>query len=258
MRVSRDVQEIMTDLMATGLTHAQVVLVVELTTAVASKVVIPHGFHTDSTTEKRRAYDRERYRLRVESRRNPPESAGIQNTPLFLEDKNLKKESKKVRSARIPTEWKLSEVDRKFAVDRRMQTHRIPVEAEKFKNYYISKSGQSATSPDWSAKWRTWVLKALEYQPGEAPPAEPTIIDETIPPAPGLRSSAEIRAEFRAKMATENTKVPENVQREGCAGLRVQGDAISEIQEGNPHERHQTGDGRVAGLGNLFQRFPRV
>lgn len=137
---------------------------------------IPTEIHTDSTAEKRRAHDRERYRLRKNPTEIPPETTETTEIPKHTsiykkeESKNL---SKRVRATRIPPEWVLSEVGRKFAVDRGMQTARIPIEAEKFKNHWTAKSGATATSPDWEAKWRTWALRALEYQPGLPPPANP-------------------------------------------------------------------------------------
>lgn len=68
---------------------------------------------------------------------------------------------KRSRASRLPSDWKPSEADFEFAHSRGMQHQRIASETEKFKNYWAG-AIKNATSPDWSAKWRTWILKATE------------------------------------------------------------------------------------------------
>lgn len=212
----------------------------------------------DLQAEKRRSADRERKRNLRNSADNPQIPQIPQTALLLIEDKN-KILSKKERATRLSADWRLTDGDRKYALDKWMPADRIVTEAEKFKNYWIAKSGSAATKTNWSATWQNWVMTSLERVPGVRPVAiAAPVIDETIPPAPGLRSSAEIRAEVRARMAAEKTRIPENEQCESRAGLRGDGAAISPNPEGNPDARHQAGNGRMEGLGSLFQRIPRV
>ena len=46
----------------------------------------------------------------------------------------------------------------------------IALEAEKFRNYWVARSGAGAIKRDWSATWRNWILNAMErrYDPGHS------------------------------------------------------------------------------------------
>jgi hypothetical protein len=70
------------------------------------------------------------------------------------------------RGERIATDWKLSEPGIAYALDRGMMRDRIEIEAEKFKNYWIAKTGAGAMKHDWEATWRNWILTALERRNG--------------------------------------------------------------------------------------------
>lgn len=122
--------------------------------------------HTDSTAERRRAYDRERYHIRRNSTEKPPKTTENPKTPLTID--SIKENKKK--GERIPPEWKPSEDDLSFATSKGMGAIRIDGEAEKFRNYWTAKTGNAATKLDWPATWRNWVLSSLERIPG-APPS---------------------------------------------------------------------------------------
>jgi hypothetical protein len=66
------------------------------------------------------------------------------------------------RGTRLPTDWTAPPHFIDYAVGRGMSLDRVAIEAEKFKNYWIAKSGAGATKRDWSATWRNWVLNAME------------------------------------------------------------------------------------------------
>lgn len=77
----------------------------------------------------------------------------------------------KKRACRIPDDW---EPDRGYAAEKGLSSQQIDIEAEKFRNYWKSVSGQRATKVDWSATWRNWVLSAIQRQPqGHSPPQKP-------------------------------------------------------------------------------------
>lgn len=156
------------DIAAVAVTDAYVAGVV------ASKV---GGQSADSAVEKRRAYDRERMRLRREAERtstdSPPTSTDSPNPSLkvlsLVEDTAIKKvklekkESKR-RGERISPDWQPTSADIDFAISKGMSLSRIDTEVHKFKNYWESKS-QDAVRLDWSKTWRNWVINWSDRNP---------------------------------------------------------------------------------------------
>jgi uncharacterized protein YdaU (DUF1376 family) len=67
-------------------------------------------------------------------------------------------------STRIPDDWKPSEQDFAYAESKGWTRVRAMVEAESFKNHYLAADGKNAKSPDWPAKWRTWVLNGTKWE----------------------------------------------------------------------------------------------
>lgn len=61
------------------------------------------------------------------------------------------------KGTRIADDWEPSEADRQFATDLGMSSQAVQFEADKFKDFWISKSGGSATKQDWAATWRYWI-----------------------------------------------------------------------------------------------------
>jgi hypothetical protein len=61
------------------------------------------------------------------------------------------------KGTRIADDWEPSEADRQFATDLGMSSQAVQFEADKFKDFWISKSGASATKQDWPATWRYWI-----------------------------------------------------------------------------------------------------
>lgn len=56
----------------------------------------------------------------------------------------------------------------------------ITSEAEKFRNYWVSKTGKDATKADWPATWQNWILRTCE-QKGYAPvAATPSSVDRRL------------------------------------------------------------------------------
>ncbi len=70
------------------------------------------------------------------------------------------------RGSRLLPNWCPSEGEIWFAVNRGLPRARAFHEAEKFKNYWTSKTGITATKLDWSATWRNWILTVLENSHG--------------------------------------------------------------------------------------------
>jgi hypothetical protein len=75
---------------------------------------------------------------------------------------------KVVRGSRLASDWHPSPSEIAFALDRGMPRVRINTEIEKFRNYWIAKSGASAIKRDWSATWRNWIITAMERGNGHS------------------------------------------------------------------------------------------
>lgn len=73
--------------------------------------------------------------------------------------------SKTRRATRLPADWMPSEADYAAAEAEgftRSQADRI---ANKFRDYWLARSGAGAAKLDWPATWRNWVRREAERQP---------------------------------------------------------------------------------------------
>lgn len=55
--------------------------------------------------------------------------------------------------------------------------HQVRIELDKFKDFWISKTGQSATKRDWYATWRNWCRNARVPNQTSSKPKEPTLAE---------------------------------------------------------------------------------
>ena len=76
--------------------------------------------------------------------------------------RNPNAELKRARGNRLPADWWPSESLMAYAAAHGMSDSRITREAEKFKNYWVAKTGAGAVKRDWEATWRNWILNAME------------------------------------------------------------------------------------------------
>jgi hypothetical protein len=72
------------------------------------------------------------------------------------------------RGMRLPTNWSLPQLGLDYALDHGMDLARVMIESEKFKNYWLAKTGAAAMKRDWDATWRNWILNAMERVHGGA------------------------------------------------------------------------------------------
>jgi hypothetical protein len=77
-------------------------------------------------------------------------------------DRSQSRAPKVVRGSRLAGDWHPSPPEIAFALDRGMPRARVDTEIEKFRNYWVAKSGASAIKRDWSATWRNWIITAME------------------------------------------------------------------------------------------------
>lgn len=83
--------------------------------------------------------------------------------PLPLQSSSVVKPNR-TRKSSLNAEWKPSEAGYEFAKQRAPGMN-IAVQIEKFVNYNFHSNRLSA---DWDAAWRTWVIKAVEFDPSLA------------------------------------------------------------------------------------------
>ncbi|SEU02810.1 DUF1376 domain-containing protein [Paracoccus homiensis] len=71
------------------------------------------------------------------------------------------KASSKKRGSRLSAEWRLPRPWGEWAVAEGLSEQAVRIEADKFRDYWISASGSNAVKLDWQATWRNWVRKAV-------------------------------------------------------------------------------------------------
>jgi hypothetical protein len=86
----------------------------------------------------------------------------LERAGIHASDRSQSRAPKVVRGSRLASDWHPSPPEIAFALDRGMPRLRINTEIEKFRNYWIAKSGASAVKRDWSATWRNWIITAME------------------------------------------------------------------------------------------------
>jgi hypothetical protein len=74
------------------------------------------------------------------------------------------------KHSRLPADWQPSEGLIAYAANQGMAAARIALEAEKFKNYWMAKSGAGAMKRDWPTTWRNWIT--AHRSPSSACPAD--------------------------------------------------------------------------------------
>jgi len=131
----------------------------------------------DEAAEKRRAWDRE-YRRRT--RNVPPDPPDIHptppdrgKTPLSKEESNSNKKEEResarvavhptTRGHRLPPDWRPTPQDWVTA-EALMGADALPLELEKFNDYWKQQPGSKGVKLDWNATWRTWIRRAVEFR----------------------------------------------------------------------------------------------
>lgn len=72
---------------------------------------------------------------------------------------NKKKEPKgsQKKGTRLSEDWTPSEDQISFARQQGLSDEEIAIEADRFRDHWISKSGQDARKVNWTATWRNWI-----------------------------------------------------------------------------------------------------
>ncbi|ENN90909.1 DUF1376 domain-containing protein [Bartonella schoenbuchensis] len=81
-----------------------------------------------------------------------------ENQSSVSQQKSTEKKTKRSRSergCRLPHDF---EPDLEYAIDKGLTHDEASLEFEKFKNYWLAKSGQGAIKKDWKLTWYNWVI----------------------------------------------------------------------------------------------------
>lgn len=82
--------------------------------------------------------------------------------PDTREEKEEANASSKKRGSRLTAEWLLPLAWGEWAVTEGLAEPEVRIEADKFRDYWMSNAGKTAVKLDWQATWRNWVRKAIE------------------------------------------------------------------------------------------------
>jgi hypothetical protein len=66
------------------------------------------------------------------------------------------------RGVRIPSNWTPALAEIEWARAHSVSDELARYETEKFRDFWIGKSGKDATKTDWGATWRNWMRRAIE------------------------------------------------------------------------------------------------
>lgn len=82
------------------------------------------------------------------------------------------------KGTRLPADWKLPGQWGRWALEQGYSEAAIRLEADKFRDFWISKGGKDAAKLDWEATWRNWMRNSRAAPVGsQAPPGKPSITD---------------------------------------------------------------------------------
>jgi len=129
------------------------------------KTVRAYEEQQESEIEKRREADRIRQRrhrghvtsrdVTVTERDTPPSDKEISPTP--PKEINSPRETPSARGTRLPKDWALPASWGKWALNEGHSEATIRFEADKFRDFWLSKSGKDATKVDWERTWHNWM-----------------------------------------------------------------------------------------------------
>lgn len=75
------------------------------------------------------------------------------------EEREANASPKKKTGVRLTEDWRLSKALGEWAVSEGMPEGTVRTEADRFRDYWVSKPGKDGVKLDWAATWRNWVRK---------------------------------------------------------------------------------------------------
>jgi len=104
-----------------------------------------------------------------------PETQCERNAPSPSPSPSLKERepngSPKKIGSRLSADWQLPDEWREWAVSQGMSVSAVLGQADRFRDYWLGRSGKDGTKADWLATWRNWVRKAMDDKPRSSRPA---------------------------------------------------------------------------------------
>ncbi|MBB4077094.1 hypothetical protein GGR08_001411 [Bartonella fuyuanensis] len=85
-------------------------------------------------------------------------ATGVENQPPIHEQENVPKKAKRAqanRGCRLPEDF---EPNLQYAIDKGLTQDEALLEVERFRNFWLAKSGANANKTDWPATWRNWII----------------------------------------------------------------------------------------------------
>lgn len=107
--------------------------------------------------------------MRTHSERNANQSQSQNHKK--EEDKSSSKEK---RGTRISEDWQPTEQDIQHAFKKGLSHDETRQQAERFRDFWLSKAGAGGVKLDWAATWRTWVGNYLDRRPAQGRGQRPT------------------------------------------------------------------------------------
>ena len=84
------------------------------------------------------------------------------NSLRSLPKENPEEKKPSGRGTRLSPDWKLPTEWGQWAVGLGMTREAVIREQDKFRDFWVAKTGANATKADWQATWRNWIRKHLE------------------------------------------------------------------------------------------------
>lgn len=165
-----------------GLTAEQAAEVADMLAAVETATKEEAG----ASIEARRRSDRERKQRQrhgmsrdvagqdVTERDNPtPDKEKSPTPPKEINPTPSSLRSENKRGTRLPAGWALPAAWGQWAIDQGHSEATIRFEADKFRDFWVGKSGKDAAKLDWEATWRNWMRNVAKPRAqAQAPPRE--------------------------------------------------------------------------------------
>lgn len=100
--------------------------------------------------------------------------ASQSNLPATTETAVAKAPAKTVKGSRLQKDWVLPSPWGLWAMEKGLTREQVLHQAQKFRNYWVAKSGKDAAKVDWEATWHNWILKTVEEHGNKKTFAEKT------------------------------------------------------------------------------------
>ena len=101
---------------------------------------------------------------------NPPDKVRDKTQKPEARSQSKEREAKasQKKASRLSENWVLPDNWRTWSISEGMPDDAVKREAERFRDYWISVSGQKGVKLDWQATWRNWSRKWIEDNPKQA------------------------------------------------------------------------------------------